>query len=224
MLLGSTAVVAAVGAPVSYACPFGQVFEYDGCVPSPLLYSWTSSSPTATTTPSVCVWNMPWGSMNLPCNIINCQTIIYPPGYTLQSQPVLCSSLSVSVQRTRPIGPPVPVAGDKVYVSASLICEGPADRVGPVYINVSMTEETDSQGNARFLIPTTLDRDVGGSQASCYDFGSHQTVNSFLVREMKSGIVSVGLSWPDQQSVVLSLPPVTGAAVGARGHLGWFVL
>ena len=223
LLLGSAAVAIGVAVPVSYACPFGQVFEYDGCVPSPLLYSWTDSSPSAPTTPSTCVWEMPWGPMSLPCNIMNCQVIIYPTGFALQSQPVQCSPLTVSVQRVLAGGAPGPVAGDNVSVSAMLTCRGPGDTAGQVDINVSMTGQTDSSGTATFLVPTTLGSGRGGSHATCYSADSPQASDGFVVREADSGRVSAGLSWPDQQGVTLWLPN-SGASAAVKGNHGWFDL
>jgi len=224
LLLGCAAVLAGVSVPVSFACQAGQVFEYDGCVPSPLLYNWTDSSPAAATTPSVCIWDMPWGPTSLPCNVMNCQTIIYPTGYPLQSQPVKCSYLSVSVERIRLRGAAVPVAGDTVSVSAMLTCEGPADTAGQVFINVSMTGKTDPSGNATFLIPSTLDNSPGGSRATCYSAGSDQAANGFAIRETASGMVSADLSWPGRQSAALLLPSSSGDVVKVRGHSGWFSL
>jgi len=193
-------------------------------VPSPLLYTWTNSSPSAATTPSTCVWDMPWGPMSLPCNIMNCQVIIYPVGYALQSQPVRCSPLMVRVERMLPGGSSVPMTGDNVSVSAMLTCEGPGDTAGQVDVNVSMTGRTNSSGAAVFYIPATLGNGRGGSRATCYSANSPQTSDGFVVSEASSGKVSAGLSWPDQQGVTLLLTSGTRAAAAVRGNHGWLVL
>jgi len=229
LLLGSAATIAIVTVPVSLACPFGQVFEFDGCVPSPQLYLWNSSSPTAVNPPPNCVWDMPWGRVSLPCNSMNCQIIVYPDGYGISSQSVTCSSLTVNVQRlVNSI--PVPIKDHNVLVSANLTCKLSVGAAfvnkGEAFINVTMFGKTDSGGAATFLIPSSLGNHSSGSpHLNCYtlDWFSVTQSGGLIARDLNSGAVSANIPWPSQQdSLVIWLPPISTAVL--RQPHGYFVL
>ncbi len=216
MLLGLVATTAAVAVPVSLACPFGQSFEFDGCVPSPLLYQWNSSSPAAVDSPHSCIWDMPWGRVSLPCNLMNCQTIVYPQGYPLHSQSVTCSSLTVHVQRVVN-SVAMPVKNRSVLVSANLTCtrigvNGQA-LDGEAFINVTMLGDTDSSGAATFLIPSGLGNHTSGSpQLNCYtqDWLGITQSGGLTALDLDSGTISASISWPTQQnSLVIWLPSIS---------------
>jgi len=221
LLLGLAATTAAVVVPVanSYACQWGQTFEFDGCVPSPLLYPWNNSSPTAVESPHSCIWDMPWGRVSMPCNLMNCQTIIYPQPYTLRSQPVSCSSLTVIV-RELVNGVTVPIKNHDVLVTANLTCEGAiAEFELPSYINVTMDERTNSSGDVSFLIPSSLGS--SGSQSwsvNCYTMNWDDTPqgSGLTARDLNSTAVSPVIRWPPQQmNLAIWLP-----SISTRPHYG----
>jgi hypothetical protein len=225
LLLSPTALVALVPVPVSLACSFGLVFEFDGCVPSPLLYTWDSSSPTAAEAPPSCIWDMPWGRVSLPCNFMNCQTIVYPDGYTPQSQSVSCSSLTVNIQRLVN-NVPTPVKDHTLVVSANLTCTG-AKSDGGAFINATIVEKTDSHGTATFLIPSSLENH--GSiipDSTCYtlDWYSTPQGDGLTVRDLNSGTIHANIPWPTQQnSLVVWLPSISTQTTPGHGR-GWYVL
>lgn len=229
LLLGTTATIAAVVVPVSFACPFGQVFEFDGCVPSPQLYQWDSSSPTAVKSPPSCIWDMPWGRVSLPCNFMNCLMIFYPDGYGISSQSVTCSSLTVNVQRLVN-NVPVPIKDHDVLVSANLTCKLSVGasfmEKGEAFINVTMLGKTDSGGAATFLVPSSLGNHSSGSpHLSCYtlDWFSVTQSGGLIARDLNSGAVSADIPWPSQQdSLVIWLPPIS--TVVLRQPRGCFIL
>jgi len=227
LLLGLTGTISAVAVPVSSACPFGQTFEFDGCVPSPFLYTWDSTSPTATEAPHSCIWDMPWGRVSLPCNLMNCQTIIYPQGYSLHSQPVSCSSLTVSLMRDVNYVP-VPIRNHDVLVTANLTCTGAvAELVPPAYINVNMIGKTNSNGTATFPIPSSLGNNgPQSSSVNCYttDWFELPRGGGLTARDLDSGAVSIGVLWPGQlRNLTIWLPPISTIIHCGPGR-GWYIL
>jgi len=226
LLLGLGATIAGVTVPVAFACPFGQGFEYDGCVPSPFLYVWNSSSPASAETPHSCTWDMPWGRVNLPCNLMNCQSIIYPQGYTPHSQPASCSSLAVSIKELVN-GVPIPINGHDVLVTANLTCTGPAQAALQADINVTMSGKTDSSGSVTFLIPSSLGSNSSETpKVNCFtvDWPDSPSGSGLTARDLNVGIVSADIPWPPLQNrITIWLPPISTRVPHGLGR-GFFIL
>jgi hypothetical protein len=151
---------------------------------------------------------MPWGAVKLPCNIMNCQTMIFPQGYTPQSQPVHCSELTVTLNRLVN-GAVKPASGYNVTVRAMLTCDGPGNTRGTVYVNVSMSAKTDTNGIASFRIPSTVGSSLSGSYANCDNLNPQGSAGDSGVEETDPNGIGVNIPWPAPGGISLWLHPIT---------------